>query len=86
MTAEEVLKAQRGFLPVVYKGMYFDQIVARIVKTFPGKSEGSWREVLCVRMINKKSNSVTEALAKDVEFLSKEDKGETENEENGSDA
>lgn len=80
MTPEEVKKAQRGFLPVVYKGMYFDCIDERIVKVFPGKTEGSYREVLCVRMVNKASNSCTVALAKDVEFLSKGDKGESENE------
>lgn len=68
MTGEEVKIAQRGFLPVIYKGDFYDRIVARVVKTVKGHDEGAFKEILCVRLLNERANSVTEALAKDVVF------------------
>lgn len=68
MTGEEVKTAQRGFLPVIYKGDIYDRIVARVVKTVKGHDEGAFKEILCVQLLHERSNSVTEALAKDVDF------------------
>ena len=68
MTGEEVKIAQRGFLPVLYNGEYYDRITARIVKTVKGHDVGTYKEILCVRLLHERSNSVTEALAKDVDF------------------
>lgn len=68
MTGEEVKIAQRGFLPVIYKGEYYDRIVARLVKTTKGHDKGTFKEILCVRILNERANNVTEALAKDVDF------------------
>ena len=68
MTGEEVKIAQRGFLPVIYKGVLYDRITARIVKTVKGHDEGAFKEILCVQLLHERSNSVTEALAKDVVF------------------
>ena len=60
--------AQRGILPVMYKGVLYDRIVARVVKTVKGHDEGTFREILSVQLLHERSNSVTEALAKDVDF------------------
>lgn len=84
MTGEEVKIAQRGFLPVIYKGNLYDRIVARVVKTVKGHDEGSFKEIFCVRLFNERANSVTEALAKDVDFTPKYyAKAEKENTVNG---
>lgn len=68
MTGEEVKIAQRGFLPVMYHGELYDRIVARIVKTVRGHDAGTYKEIFCVQLLHERSNSVTEALAKDVDF------------------
>ena len=68
MTGEEVKIAQREFLPVIYKGNFYDRIVARVVKTVKGHDKGSFKEIFCVRLLNERANSVTEALANDVDF------------------
>ena len=52
----------------MYKGEYYDRIVARLVKTVRGHDKGSFKEILCVRILNERANNVTEALAKDVDF------------------
>ena len=73
MTPEEVKTAQRGFLPVVYKGMLFDRITERIVKIVKGHAEGTYKELLCVRLLHERSNSTTVAQAKDVAFAPSEE-------------
>ena len=68
MTSDEIKKAMREFLPVVYKGNEYERINAYIYRIYRNPNSGKYRESFQLELQSYGANSVTIAEADKVEL------------------
>lgn len=68
MTSDEIKKAMREFLPVVYKGNEYERINAYIYRIYRNPNSGKYRESFQLELQSIGANSVTIAEADKVEL------------------
>ena len=68
MKSDEIKKAMREFLPVVYKGNEYERINAYIYRIYRNPNSGKYRESFQLELQSIGANSVTIAEADKVEL------------------